>query len=96
MSYRVRKGTSRRKSPVTGYDALLKLPYRETEDDGKEVRLDVCEPWPTVDCPDCGKAPLVWAEACFVPGHRICPCCGSHWSLDPKDGSWLVRRARFY
>jgi hypothetical protein len=37
-----------------------------------------------------------------VPGHRICPGCGSHWELasptesERKDKQWILRRARFY
>jgi hypothetical protein len=104
--YSTRRGTARRTIAVSNAD-LCTLPYRERSDDGREL---VCgtEPWPDrVLCPDCQRADVRWAEAGFVPGHRICPCCGSHWELttrDARDGEpadrngnvWILRRARFY
>lgn len=53
-------------------------------------------------CPDCGVGMLLWAEAGYVPWHRVCNRCGSHWELYPggHDGNVIkksrVRRARFY
>lgn len=31
----------------------------------------------------CGKGHMIWAEAGYVPWHRICDACGSHWDLHP-------------
>ncbi len=40
------------------------------------------EPWPTgIVCPDCKRHEVVWAEGGYTPGHRMCPCCGSHFEL---------------
>lgn len=100
--YECKKGTSRRKSEATNR-GMYGLPYKWIKDDGKRVDCGT-EPWPTdVICPDCGKAEVRWAEAGYVPGHRICPRCGSHWELngdlDQKETEkprWILRRARFY
>ena len=39
---------------------------------------------------------LRWAEAGYVPGYRICDCCGSHYALanpgSQRDGLTIVRR----
>ena len=43
-------------------------------------------------CADCGVGPLVWAEAGYVPWHRICSVCGSHWDLHPI--AWGPARPR--
>lgn len=103
--YSVRVGRSRRKHPTKSYKELLSLPYRDADDDGKQVECGL-RPWPTnVVCPDCQKAAVVWAEACYVPGHRICPQCGSHWRLvlpeereffgaEPSK-QWCLKRAQF-
>jgi hypothetical protein len=90
--------------PVGSYDELLDLYQHEGADDGRQADCGT-EPWPDdVLCPDCGQAPVLWAEAAFVPGHRICPWCGSHWNLDRQRDEygeavgdrWVLRRARFY
>lgn len=49
-------------------------------------------------CPDCkGKGKLLWSEAGYVPWHRICNYCGSHWELHPAPPpGGFIRRARFY
>lgn len=97
--YSVRIGRSRRKHLPKSYDELVSLPYRSTDDDGKQVECGT-EPWPdNVICPDCEKVVVVWAEACYVPGHRICPLCGSHFELcspATRGGQWTLRRARFW
>lgn len=109
-TYKTRVGVLRRAEPVTDYAALLdgsEHAIEHHDDDGREA-LCGTEPWPTdVPCPDCELGPIAWAEAGFVPGHRICPWCGSHWSLETRDAAageprnehgriWFVRRARFY
>lgn len=94
--YMVRIGTERRtnfKNVV--YDELVDSPTKYVEDDGLLVKLGK-EPWPEAECPDCHKCNVLWAEACYVPGHRICPCCGSHFSISCQDEEWILRRARFY
>lgn len=58
---------------------LYGIPYREAEDDGR-ICLGIGE---SVPCADCGVGTLIWAEAGYVPWHRICNVCGSHWSLHP-------------
>mgnify|MGYP001586998921 CR=1 FL=1 len=97
-TYSVRIGKSRNNKPITSYDSLLRLEYEYRKDDGKFV-LCGKESWPEVKCLDCKKTDVVWAEACFVPGHRICPYCGSHLFLNSpveEDGEWVLNRARFY
>ena len=41
---------------------------------------------------------LRWAEAGYVPGYRICDCCGSHYALvspgGQRDGLKIVRRLK--
>jgi hypothetical protein len=97
-TYSVRIGRARRKNPPKSYSELLSLPYRVANDDGKQVECGT-RPWPTnVICPDCERAIVMWAEACYTPGHRICPLCGSHFELcspATKGGQWFLRRARF-
>ena len=34
-------------------------------------------------CSACGRGTLQWAEAGYVPWHRICDDCGAHWDLHP-------------
>lgn len=50
---------------------------------------------PISDCP----GELRWAEAGYVPGYRICDCCGSHFALaepinGPAGGLKCVRRLK--
>lgn len=71
------RGTSRRKEPTPD---IYSLPNREAPDDGAIV-LGVS---PLI-CSDCGRGRLIWAEAGYVPWHRICECCGSHWDEHPVD-----------
>jgi len=96
--YSVKRGTSRRKKPVPNI-LMYHLPNRHAKDDDKQVECGT-ESWPTeVTCPDCKKSHIRWAEDGYVPGHRICPVCGSHWSLEAPaspGGQWILRRARFY
>lgn len=95
MDYTVRIG--RAKSPAQNYDELYTMPYKETEDDGKEVTVTREEDWPDdIPCLDCGGE-IFRAEAGYVPGHRICKRCGSRWSLEGKgEGKWNLKRARYY
>lgn len=66
-----------------------------TDDDGAIVG-----PWLTADagwgadegpCP-CGGI-MRWAEAGYVPWHRICDRCGSHWDMRPVT-IYVDRHAR--
>lgn len=75
-NYTVRIGTRRAKKPAYG---LYGIPYRTVEDDGKTFMAGGQEPL----CPDCCVGHLRWAEAGYVPWHRICDVCGSHWDLHP-------------
>ena len=100
--YHCRKGTAQNKRQLKDYNELLNLPYRQIDDDGRMVPCGT-EPWPVdIICPDCRRQAVVHAEACFTPGHRICPGCGSHWSLESPSqdgqfgGEWFLQRARFY
>lgn len=89
-----------------GVVALDDLPWEERQDDGLVVPLphcDLCVTRPGVahicyreaaPCADCHRGVLRWAEAGYVPWHRICGACGSHWDLHPAEG--FYRRARFY
>lgn len=54
--------------------------FRPRKDDGRTI---VCAG--RVDGPPCtcGRGHLQWAEAGYVPYHRICDGCGSHWELHP-------------
>jgi ribosomal protein S27E len=100
--YTTRVGCAKDHIPPSCYNDLFALDYEYKPDDGKSVECGT-EPWPDhVKCPDCEQAEVVWAEAGYVPGHRICPGCGSHWELasptesERKDKQWILRRARFY
>lgn len=80
--YRVRVGVIVRKRPVKTYDALLGLPTEDAEDDGKVVYWGPGNhAWNEGVC-ECGGT-LRWAEAGYVPWHRICDRCGSHWDMHP-------------
>ena len=79
--YRVRIGTRRAKKPAKN---LYGIPCRTAVDDGKTLLhaghgMGDFSPV----CPDCGTGILQWAEGGFVPWHRICDTCGSHWDLHP-------------
>lgn len=78
--YMTRVGTRRRAEPVASYRELLRQPTRYQRDDGRMlVHAGPSEP----TCPDCQRGTLRWAEAGYVPWHRVCTCCGSHWELRP-------------
>jgi hypothetical protein len=105
-----RYGNKRRRRIVRSYDELLGLPTTERPDDGLVVPLPDCPackrhdgyapahtcPRVNPTCPDCGRGTLMWAEAGYVPWHRICSVCGSHWDLHPRYPDGYIRRARFY
>jgi hypothetical protein len=70
--------------PADTYSELISLPSRECPDDGVIAGPWVTvatSPWPWNEgpCP-CGGV-MRWAEAAYVPWHRICNLCGSHWDL---------------
>jgi hypothetical protein len=48
--------------------------------------------WPQrIPCPHCWHW-IVWAEAAYVPGYRICAGCHRHWQTDwPERGRWSMR-----
>ncbi len=88
--YVTRRGRARPKQRKTidrrsHYD----LPYREAPDDGA-ILVHVGAALPT--CLDCGVGKLQWAEAGYVPWHRICDGCGSHWSQHPFEVSMVAVR----
>jgi hypothetical protein len=35
-------------------------------------------------CPECRKGKVRWAEAGYVPGYRICDCCGAHYQASQQ------------
>ena len=82
-TYTVRIGTRRAQTPARD---LYQIPSRAAKDDGR-----IAGPWITTTasgwgwnggpCP-CGGI-MQWAEAGYVPWHRICDRCGSHWDLHP-------------
>jgi hypothetical protein len=82
-AYTTRVGRPR-PEPARTYDELLALPSREQPDDGL-----VLGPWVTTaesgwdwnEGPCACGGILRWAEAGYVPWHRICDRCGSHWEL---------------
>lgn len=96
-NYKVRIGE--RETFAKDYTDLVDSDYRYAEDDGLSMVLGQ-KAWPQdVQCLDCRSSNIAWAEGCYVPGHRICPNCGSHWELRQPRGDevdWIVRRARFY
>lgn len=71
-------------SPATDYKTLLDMEYEERPDDDLIVytiaRDQDCS-WNEGVCP-CGGI-MRWAEAGYVPWHRICDRCGAHWELHP-------------
>ena len=80
-TYCVRIGTRRARKPGRN---PYEIGYREAEDDGAVIL------WAgdhTPKCSDCCCGHLLWAEAGYMPGympwHRICDVCGSHWDLHP-------------
>ena len=94
-SYECRYGTIRRKTPKPDFYGL---PYKIKNDDGLILYCGQ-QAWPNVLCPDCKQHNVMWAEAGYVPGHRICPMCGSHFSMCPPNddcAEWHLQRARFY
>ncbi len=93
-SYIVRRGTPEPQPTPKSYDALTDMAYVADNDDGTEVDVGTA-PWPDCDCPDCG-AVLVWAEAGFMPGHRICPRCGGHWEVTTRASLPSITTASGY
>lgn len=85
-TYHVLRGKRRAKRPAPD---IYDIPSRETVDDGSTI-LHAGDHSPT--CADCGVGTLQWAEAGYVPWHRICDVCGSHWDLHPI--TWGPARAR--
>jgi hypothetical protein len=84
--YTVRIGTGRRQTAAAD---LYSIPYRCEADDGRII-LHVGNFSPR--CADCRRGTLQWAEAGYVPWHRICDHCGSHWDLHPI--TWGPARPR--
>ena len=80
MSYTVRIGSAKLRKPSKDYQALFSLPHHEAEDDGKTI-LHAGDGLPV--CADCKRGHLQWGEGGYVPWHRICDVCGSHWDLHP-------------
>lgn len=80
--YMTRVGASGRMSPVESYSELIDQPTHYRRDDGCTL-IHVGPEEPT--CPDCRRGTLRWAEAGYVPWHRICTVCGSHWELHPVN-----------
>jgi hypothetical protein len=76
-AHHVRIGRRRAEAPAADVYAI---PYRESADDGRTI-LHAGDHSPI--CADCGRGTLQWAEAGYVPWHRICDVCGSHWDLHP-------------
>jgi hypothetical protein len=93
---------------LKAYSDLLDQPGEYRDDDGirHEVFCQRCadEEEPHTNClrehpvcGDCSKGTLCWAEAGYVPWHRICDHCGSHWDLHLlPDGKAYYERAKFY
>lgn len=79
-------GTRRAKKPAQD---LYSIYHREARDDGKTI-LWIGDMLPV--CADCGTGHLQWAEGGYVPWHRICDVCGSHWDLHPV--TWGPARPR--
>jgi hypothetical protein len=74
-------------APVETYAGLLNQPGRSGADDGAVI-LWAGDMHP--QCADCRRGHLRWAEGGYVPWHRICDVCGSHWDLHPI--TWGVTR----
>lgn len=86
-TYMTRRGN---RKASTACENIYDIDYEEVEDDGLIVVAGGNLPV----CPDCGQGHLQWAEAGYVPWHRICDVCGSHWSLHPvRYMQWGVGRA---
>lgn len=75
-----RRGVRVRETPAASYDDLLDQETEIIDDDGA-AGLAVGAAVEEQKCPDCGVGELCWAEAGYVPWHRVCDRCGSHWSL---------------
>jgi hypothetical protein len=96
MSYQCRYGRSRKKQPATSYEQLLRSPTRVGPDDGTvELSATLEENGGQPACRDCKRGKLVWAEAAYVPWHRICDICGSHWDLHPLQFGVLLEHGGF-
>lgn len=85
-NYTTYRGARRGKKPAKD---LYSIPRREAQDDGRTI-LWIGDMLPV--CPDCGTGHLQWAEGGYVPWHRICDTCGSHWDLHPV--TWGPARLR--
>jgi len=50
-----------------------------------------------VPCPVCAGGTIRWHEAGYVPGSRLCDCCGRFFQArgSVKDGAVLIRDSRF-
>ncbi len=62
----------------------------------RKSRIEICNSyWPqTMPCPHC-QSWIVWAEAGYVPGYRICSGCHRHWrmTMDSNSAKWMFVRA---
>jgi len=66
--------------PLTSGRELYERETEERDDDGAVI-VHAGDWFPT--CSDCRVGTLQWAEAGYVPWHRICDQCGSRWDLHP-------------
>ena len=108
MSYEnfVLIGTGAESAP---HHDIYDIPRVEAEPDGLHATLPECPecskhhgyapphicPRVSPTCPDCRRGQLLWAEAGYVPRHRICDCCGSHFSLTLSWPDGYIARAVF-
>lgn len=78
MTYTTRVGTARQRRLGLVLRNLHRLPYRESDDDGRML-LHIGDFLPS--CPDCTDGTLRRATESHSWQHRICDGCGSHWQL---------------
>jgi hypothetical protein len=87
MHYTTRVGTARSRPVLLTSRNLHRLPYRESDDDGR-LMLHVGSFLP--HCPDCDDGMLQHAQVTHSSEHRICDGCGSHWHVYRME--YLLRR----
>ena len=95
QGYTVRIGARTEPTPVAA-EGPYTLPYSIADDDGAVVVGLLSQ----LICTDCGRGALKHAEAGYVPWHRICDVCGSHWYENPViytklgEQGWYGRTGR--
>lgn len=94
----LRRGSALREWEVVSYGRAAEPHYAPVRMVWLRSRIEITGlGWPQqLACPHCQDW-IVWAEAGYVPGYRICRGCHRHWLITTDSGvsrGWTLRRTQ--